>query len=327
MDHNFNQQMQEPFRIGSVSLANRLVQAPMASISGRAYRLQARRFGVGLTVTEMISSYGVHFQNRRTAEMLELVPGEHPVAVQLFGNDSQVMAEAAVVAEAAGADIIDINMGCPVRKVMKTGAGAALMADEELAVAIVAAMVAAVRTPVMAKMRSGLTSEVTALSLAQRLAGAGAAAICIHPRSAAQAWRGEPDHAVTDALAQSLEIPVIASGDVAGLEDVRRLLRGGAAAVMLGRGPLGNPWLYGDLLAGEQPCSRPLDQVLDELLKFAKDAEAEMGPERAGRYLRKFYGWYLSRFKTSGELRHALLQTTSAEEAIALAQKELGAQP
>lgn len=324
MDYNFNQEITEPFRIGSVSLANRLVQAPMASISGRAYRLQARRFGVGLTVTEMVSSYGVHYRNRRTAEMLELVPGEHPVAVQLFGNDPQVMAEAAVAVEAAGADIIDINMGCPVRKVMKTGAGAALMGNEDLAVAIVEAMVAAVRTPVMAKMRSGLTSEVTALSLAQRLAGAGAAAIGIHPRSAAQAWRGEPDHGVTDSLAEALEIPVIASGDIASPEAVRRLLGGGAAAVMLGRGPLGNPWLYGDLLAGEQPSSRPLDQVLDELLKFAEDAEAEMGPERAGRYLRKFYGWYLSRFKPRGELRHALLQTTSAAEAVALTLQELG---
>lgn len=325
MDGDFNLKVRQPLKIGSVELDNRLVQAPMASISGRAFRLQARRFGVGLTVTEMISSYGLHYGNRRTAEMLRTVAGEHPVAVQIFGNNPQVMAEAAAAAEASGADIIDINMGCPVKKVMKTGAGAALMGDEALAAEIVAAMVAAVRVPVMAKMRSGVRGEVTAPSLAARLAAAGAAAVCLHPRSAAQGWKGSADHEVTARLALELDVPVIASGDISGPGEVARMLEGGTAAVMLGRSTLGHPWLFGDLLAGRQSRPRPLEEVLAELLAFARDAEAEMGAERAGRYLRKFYGWYLAPFKPGSELRRRLLATRSAAAAVALAREELAA--
>lgn len=325
MNNNFNQLLRQPFHIGSVKLENRLVQAPMASISGRAYRLQARRFGVGLTVTEMVSSYGVHYRNRRTAEMLELVAAEHPVAVQLFGSDPQVMAEAAVAAEQAGADLIDINMGCPVRKVVKTGAGVALMRDEPLAAAIVAAVVAAVRVPVSVKLRSGWGSRVTAPSLAARLADAGAAALCIHPRTGAQGWKGRADHELTARLTRELAVPVIASGDVSGPEDVRRLLvDAGAAAVMVGRAALGNPWLYSDLLAGKEPGRRTLEEVLAELLEFARDVENEIGAERAGRYLRKFYGWYLAPLGPSGQLRQALRLSGSAREAAELARRELG---
>jgi len=154
----------EPFRIGSVQLPNRLVQAPMAGISGRAFRLQARRFGAGLLTTEMISSHGIHYHNRRTQAMLELMEEEHPVAMQLFGNDPGVMAEAALAAEAAGADIIDINMGCPVRKVVKTGAGVALMGDEALAARLTAAVSAAVSVPVTVKIRSGSSASLSPIS-------------------------------------------------------------------------------------------------------------------------------------------------------------------
>ncbi|MFA6002290.1 MAG: tRNA dihydrouridine synthase DusB [Thermoleophilia bacterium] len=310
--------IRKPFNIGAVRLPNRIVQAPLAGISGRAFRLQARRFGVALVVTEMVSSYGVRYHNARTLEMLELVEGEHPIAVQLFGSDPDVMAQAARAAQAAGADIIDVNMGCPVKKVIKTGAGVALMGDEGLAVKVVAAMVDAVGIPVTVKMRSGPGRLVTAVSLARLLEDAGAAAICIHPRTGAQMWKGKADHGLSVELATVLGIPVIASGDVNGFADARRLLESGCAAIMIGRPALGDPWLYSDLLAGDEPGRRSLDEVLAEIGIFYGDLVDEMGEARAERHMRKFYGWYLRRFRLPAQSKAALLHTQGFQEAEAL---------
>ncbi|MBE0428417.1 MAG: tRNA-dihydrouridine synthase [Thermoleophilia bacterium] len=320
---SFNWTLTDHFHIGPVRLANRLVQAPMAGVTGRAFRLQALRFGAGLAATEMVSSYGIHYRNRRTTEMLKLTAAEHPVVLQLFGDKPAIMAEAAVAAEQAGADIIDINMGCSVRKVVKTGAGVALMKNEDLAAGIMAAMVDAVSVPVIAKMRAGF-SRVTAPSMARRMAAAGAAAIGIHPRTGLQGWRGRADHAVTARVAGEVDIPVIASGDVNGAEDLRLLLaEAGAAAVMVGRAALGNPWIYGDMLAGRKPHRRDLPDVLTEMGRFYEDVKAEMGEDRARRHMRKFYGWYLAPFAPRGELRSALLRAESFDEAVELAGREL----
>jgi nifR3 family TIM-barrel protein len=311
-------QLTDPLQIGAVRLENRLVQAPMAGISGRAFRLQARRFGVGLTATEMISSYGLHYANRRTAEMLQISAGEHPVAVQLFGTRPDLMAEAARAAEAAGADIIDINMGCPARKVIKTGAGAALMRDEQLAADIVSAMSEAVRVPVTVKMRSGF-SDVTATSLALKLQEAGAAAIFIHPRTAAQGWRGKADHRVTAELADRLDVPLVASGDVGSPADAAHLLeRAGAAAVMIGRAALGNPWLFSDMLSGREPYRRLLAEVLDELELFFADVAAEMGEARGIRYMRKFFAWYLRPFALPRDVMERARRASDFSETMRL---------
>lgn len=308
-----------PFGIGDLIIANRLVQAPMAGITGAAFRHQARNFGVGLTVTEMISSYGVHYHNQRTMAMLDISAGEHPLAVQLFGGDPRVMAEAARAAESAGADLIDVNMGCPARKVVRTGAGVALMADEPLAAAIVSAMAAAVRVPVTAKFRAGPGKRVTALEFGRRLEDAGAAAVCLHPRLEAQGRKGAADHSLTARLAAGLTIPVIASGDIATTEDVSRLLdEAGAAAVMVGQSALGNPWLYADLLAGALPRRRPLDEVLAEMERFFAGLTAEKGEERAIRNMRKFYGWYLAPFRPGNRLMTEIRRAASFTEAARL---------
>ncbi len=311
------------FNIGSVRLANRLVQAPMAGISGRAFRLQARRFGAGLMTTEMVSSHGIHYRNRRTQAMLELVAGEHPVAVQIFGSSPEVMAAAASAAEEAGADVIDINMGCPVRKVVKTGAGVALMGDEGLAARLTAAVARAVAIPVTVKIRSGLTSKETAPSLAARLEEAGAAAICIHPRTAAQGQKGQADHSLSLKLAAALLVPVIASGDIEGPGQAGELISGGCAAIMIGRASLGNPWIYEDMLGGAAPWRRPLEAVIAEMGRFYQDAVDEMGRERAPRYMRKFYGWFLKPFRPDAGLRHGLLQTRDFQEAESLIRQHL----
>lgn len=318
-----NSHINSPMMLGGVKLQNRLLQAPLAGISVRAFRLQARRFGAGLAATEMVSAYGIHYRNRRTLEMLRLTPAEHPVAVQLFGNRPEIMAEAAREAEAAGADIIDINMGCPVRKVVKTGAGVALMEDEDLAARIVEAMVAATSVPVTAKIRSGADGRVTAPSLAPKLEAAGAAAVCIHPRLGSQGQKGSADHAVTAGLVERLGLPVFASGDVCGPADVRRLLEEmGCAAVMVGRATLGNPWLFSDLLAGRECRRRSLGELVSEMSCFHDDLAAEMGSERAGRFMRKFYGWYLRPFRPGAELRDGLRRAGDFSEARRLLESQ-----
>lgn len=314
----------EPFSIAAVRLANRLVQAPMAGITGRAFRLQAKRFGAGLVSTEMVSSHGVHYGNRRTVDMLELIAAEHPVALQIFGDQPEVMAEAAVAAERAGADIIDINMGCPVRKVVKTGAGVALMEDEELAARITAAVARAVEVPVTVKIRSGVRGKVTAPSLARRLQEAGAAAICIHPRTGEQGRRGSADHTVTKQLIEQLNVPVIASGDIREAAGAEELIRAGAAAVMVGQAALGNPWIFSELLAGEEPHRRSIDEVLAEMGRFFAELVMEAGEERAGRAMRKFYGWYLKPFKPGSELRDGLRRAAGFDEAERLIQELSG---
>jgi len=315
----------EPFRIGSVQLPNRLVQAPMAGISGPAFRQQARIFGAGLVTTEMISSFGIHYHNRRTQAMLELVEDEHPVALQLFGNNPEVMAEAALAAEAAGADIIDINMGCPVRKVVKTGAGVALMGDEALAARLTAAVSAAVSVPVTVKIRSGLKRDITAFGFAKKMEQAGAAAICIHPRLAVQGQKGWADHAVSAELAVSVGVPVIASGDISRPGQASGLIQKGCAAVMIGRASLGNPWIYGDLLAGVEPARRSSGEVLSEMSRFYEDAVAEMGEERAATCMRKFYGWFLRPFRPDARLRDGLRRSSSFADAAELIRVSLEA--
>ena len=296
----------EPFNLGGLRLPNRLVQAPMAGISGRAFRLQARRFGAGLLTTEMVSSHGIAYRNARTQAMLDPIADVHPVAVQIFGARQEIMAEAAAFATAAGADIIDINMGCPVRKVVKTGAGVALMGDEVLAVSIAAAVVDAVQAPVTVKLRSGAGPAATALSLAAKLEAAGVSALCIHPRLAGQGYKGKADHSLSSAMAEAASVPVIASGDIDGPLVAEALLAEGCAAVMIGRASQGNPWMFSDLLDGVAPHRRPIEDVLAELERFYNDLAAETGKERAVRQMRKFYGWYLKPFRPDAKLRDGL---------------------
>lgn len=316
----------EPWRIAGLALPNRVAQAPMAGISIRAFRLQARRFGAGLAWSEMVSSYGIHYANARTLAMLELVEAERPLAVQIFGSSPEVMARAAAAAEAAGCDLVDINMGCPVRKVVKTGAGVALMEDEALAEAVVRAVRAAVAVPVAVKIRSGPRSRVTAVGFALKMEHAGADVISIHPRLGSQGRSGRADHSVTRDVAARLEAPVIASGDIGSAREAAALLgRTGCAAVMVGRAALGNPWLFSDILAGRDTEPRPLEETLSELERFSRDVEAEMGTARAVRFMRKFYGWYLAAYRPNEQLRRSLREAESLAGAVRLARAGLGA--
>jgi nifR3 family TIM-barrel protein len=312
----------EPWILGGVTIPNRVVLAPLAGIGNWFVRLQARRYGAGLAVSEMVSSHAVHYGNERTCtELLRIHPDEHPVAVQLFGADPDVMASAAERVAAAGADLIDINMGCPVPKVCKTGAGAALLDDPERAVAVALAAARGSGLPVTVKLRTGLRpGDGKGVRLARELAERGGlAGLCVHPRHASQRHSGKPDYALAAQLVRELPIPVLISGGLRSAELAREAFElTGAEAILLARGSLGNPWLFEELTRGRdhEPTR---DEILTEIDWVLDSAVDHMGPERANRYLRKFYPWYIERLGgTRGQqaaLQAALQQAASVEHA------------
>ena len=312
----------DSWTLGGREIANRLVLAPLAGIGNWFVRLQARRHGAGLVVSEMVSSFGLKHGNERTVrEFLRIHPDEHPVSVQLFGHDPEVMREAAAMAASAGADLIDLNMGCPVRKVCKTGAGAALLADHDRAVAIARAAGEGSGLPVTVKLRPGQRpGERSGVQLARRLVEeAGVAGIGFHPRHASQQHKGAPDYALASDLVESLEAPVILSGGLSSDERVLEAFeRSGVEAVMLARGSLGNPWRFERLL-GQRSGEPSAAEVLAELDWVIERCQEHLGPERAGRYLRKFYPWYGERLGLTNAGRQALVTAPAPAAARRLA--------
>lgn len=320
----------EPFEIGGIPLANRVLLAPLAGIGNWFVRLQAKRHGAGLAVSEMVSSFALHYRNERTLrDLMRIHPDEHPVSIQLFGHDPEVMRSGAAIAAEAGADLIDINMGCPVPKVRKTGAGAQLLADHELALALLRGAREGSGLPVTVKLRSGIgAGDRSGYELALRLAEeGGAAAIGFHPRVATKGHKGAPDYALTRELVERVEVPVIVSGGLSDAEKARAAYReSGAAAVMLARGSLGNPWLFEELTgARAEPPGRA--EVVAELLWVIDRAEEHLGAERAERYLRKFYPWYGERLQPPPEVADELQRSADlgrARQLIAALEQPAG---
>lgn len=308
----------ESWELGGVRLANRVVLAPLAGIGNWFVRLQAKRFGAGLVVSEMVSSFGLVHGDRRTHnEFLRIHPDEHPVSMQLFGHDAAVMREAAAIAAGAGADIIDLNMGCPVRKVCRTGAGAALLDDPDRAVAIASAAREGSGLPVTVKLRPGREpGDRAGVGLARRLVEeAGVAGIAFHPRHASQQHSGAPDYALARELAEALPVPVILSGGLSSDDAALRAFgESRAAAVMLARGALGNPWAFGRLLGIYEGEPEP-HEVLAELEWVIDCAEDHLGVERAGRYLRKFYPWYAEHLGLTRREREPLVTAPTTADA------------
>jgi tRNA-dihydrouridine synthase B len=290
-----------PFLIGSVSIPNRVVLAPMAGLTCSAYRRHLKAHGAGLVVSEMVSAYGLIHGNRRTEDYLRLAEEERPVAVQLFGDTPEVMGRAArlvLEGDRVIPDLLDINMGCPVRKVISTGAGSALLADPDRAVAIAAAVVEAAApsgVPVTVKLRSGMQEgDRAAVDLARRLEQTGVAALGVHPRAVSQHYRGAADHTITREVVQAVGIPVIASGDVMSVTAAQAIVEmTGAAAVMVARGAEGDPWLVDGLLAGEVRVRPPLVEVVADLRSLLTLVIAEMGEKRAVKWMWRLLGWYL----------------------------------
>jgi len=248
---------------------------------------------------------------------MRIHPDEHPVSIQLFGHDPEVMRSGAAIAAEAGADLIDINMGCPVRKVRKTGAGAELLRDHELALALARGAIEGSGLPVTVKLRSGVEAgERSGFDLAVRLAEeAGVAAIAFHPRVATAGHKGSPDYALTRELVERVKVPVIVSGGLKSAAAARAAYEeSGADAVMIARGGLGNPWVFEELTGRRiEPPDRA--EVAAELLWVIDRAEEHMGAERAGRYLRKFYPWYMEPLGADPELADELQRRADLPEA------------
>ncbi len=309
--------VRESWRIGPVEVPTRVVLAPMAGVSVQAFRRQGRRYGAGLVCSEMVSCAGIAHRNERTLGYLRVAADEHPLAIQIFGSEPRAMAEAARMVEAAGADIVDMNFGCPVKKVTKTGAGASLLEDHDLACRITEAVASAVSVPVTAKLRRGVEDGSRAcLELGPRLVEAGAAALTLHPRSARQMYTGYADHSLTAELVELVDVPVIASGDVVSRARAEAVLDAtGAAAVMVGRGAQGNPWVLREIVGG-QPVAPSREEVVAELVVFIRETVRELGERRARGFLKKFYGWYLGHGRFPKPFKQELVQLESTEEVV-----------
>jgi len=307
--------LRQAWLVGPVEIPTRLVLAPMAGVSVQAFRRQGRRFGAGLVCSEMVSCAGIEHRNERTLGYLRVADDEHPLAIQLFGSDPDSMAEAARMVEAAGADLVDLNFGCPVRKVTKTGAGATLLDDPDRAARIVSAIARAVDTPVSVKLRRGLRNgSRDCLRVGPLLVDAGASSLTLHPRSAQQMYTGAADHALTAELVSLVEVPVVASGDIDSRARAQAVLaRTGAAAVMVGRAAQGNPWVLEEIVGGDRrEPSR--EEVVAELVLFVRETVRELGERRASSFLKKFYGWYLGRGRFPRPFKQELVVLDSTEE-------------
>jgi tRNA-dihydrouridine synthase B len=303
------------WRIGPVEIPTRVVLAPMAGVSVQAFRRQGRRFGAGLVCSEMVSCAGLEHRNERTLGYLRIASDEHPLAVQIFGSNPATMAEAARMVEAAGADLVDINFGCPVKKVTKTGAGATLLDAPARATAIVRSVADAVSVPVTVKMRRGLENgSRTCLDLGPRLVEAGAASLTLHPRSAKQMYTGEADQSLTAELVELVDVPVVASGDITSRAKAQTVLATtGAAAVMVARAAQGNPWAIREIV-GASDAEPSREEVVAELLLFIRETVRELGEQRATSFLKKFYGWYLGRGRFPRPFKQELTQLGTIAE-------------
>jgi nifR3 family TIM-barrel protein len=280
--------------------------------------MQARRHGAGLAVSEMVSSFGIKYGDKRTLrEFLRIHPDEHPVSIQLFGHDPEVMKIAAHKAREAGADLIDINMGCPVRKVVKTGAGVSLLEDPAKAVAVARGASDGSGLPVTVKLRSGLLpGDRRGLDVARRLVeDAGVAGIALHPRHASQQHKGQPDYGLARELVETLPAPVLLTGGLSSAGKAEEAYeQTGAAAVLIARGSLGHPGIFEQLL-GLREDEPSVGEIVGELGWVIECAEEHFGVERAGRWLRKAYPWYGERLRLPKRLNHVLCTSATTAEA------------
>ena len=300
-------------KIGNVEICGPLTLAPMAGVTDAPFRALCRAQGAALTCTEMVSAKALVYHDEKTKQLLWSPPDEHPAAVQIFGHEPEVMAEAAPMALAySGADILDINMGCPVGKVIRSGDGSALMRDPELAGRIIEAVVKAVDVPVTVKFRKGWDGgNVNAVAFAQMCQQAGAAAIAVHGRTRVQMYAGRADWDIIRQVKEAVKIPVIGNGDVDSPESAKRMLdETGCDGVMVGRAVRGNPWLFREIVAyleGKPVPERPSkEEILETMLRHTRMQLEFKGEYTGMREMRKHIAWYTAGFPNSAKLRDAI---------------------
>jgi tRNA-dihydrouridine synthase B len=310
-------------QIGSITLANNTILAPLAGITNLPFRLLAKEAGCGLVCSEMISSHGLVYKSEKTAKMLDSTPEEKPLSVQLFGAKPGIMAEAAAIVESSGADIVDINFGCSVRKVIRTGAGAALMRTPDLAEDILKAVRRAVRSALTIKIRTGWdASGQQAVNISRIAENCGVDAVAVHPRTAGQLFSGRADWAIIAAVKEKVSIPVIGNGDIMSADDAVRMLdETGCDGVMIGRKAIGDPDIFSRVVArikGQEAVAEDSARRFVLMIRYLKASVEYLGEEHACRMMRSRLGWFTKGLHKSSQFREAIKHLSSEKEGIEL---------
>lgn len=314
----------KPLKIGKVTLPNNLILAPMAGVTDLPFRLLCSRQGVGLCCMEMVSAKAILYKNKNTESLLEIHRDEGPVSLQLFGSDPKILSEMAKKIEERPFSVLDINMGCPVPKVVNNGEGSALMKNPKLVEEIVSSVVKAVQKPVTVKIRKGFDEEhVNAVEIAKIAEAAGAAAVAVHGRTREQYYAGEADWEIIAKVKEALTIPVIGNGDVTDGQSAERLLtQTGCDGVMIGRAARGNPWIFSQVAAyledGTVLPKPDIEEVKKTILEHARLQLETKGEYTGIREMRKHVSWYTTGYPNSARLRQVVNLTESFEELCAL---------